>query len=130
MWTFLLVLPFLNVEYVYSNPDNYKFKMLENFEINKENFIEELKIVKLLQAHKEKMKSYRDFLKSRLDEFKQKSADKQLPISSKHLLQRFYHYKSLAKMELEHFETTQKQMKNLGNQFPVVEDFTGMPNKA
>ena len=65
MWTFLFVLPFLNVEYVYSNPDNYKFKMLENFEINKENFIEELKIVKLLQAHKEKMKSYRDFLKGK-----------------------------------------------------------------
>ena len=59
--TILLVVSY--IENAYSAiSDNIQFLMFENFDLNRQNFIEELKIVKVLQSYRDNLKNAKNFI--------------------------------------------------------------------
>ena len=79
--------------------ENLNFLMFENFDLNRQNFIDELKIVSELKMYREDLKIWHDYLKNALDKFKQRKLDAQLPKSSYNTLKRFHVYNLLLKTQ-------------------------------
>ena len=98
--TILLVVSY--IENAYSAiSDNIQFLMFENFDLNRQNFIEELKIVKELQNYRSALKKWHAYHKENIDGLKTKKFDPHLPIASSKILKRYLGYKYLLDVENE-----------------------------
>jgi hypothetical protein len=75
--------------------------MFENFDLNCQNFIEELKIVKELQNYRNNLKKWHAYHKENIDGLKTKKFDPHLPIASSKILKRYLGYKYLLDVEKE-----------------------------
>ena len=84
--------------------DNLQFLMFENFDLNRQNFIDELQIVNTAKVFKNGISAWQDYLKKNLDNFQARRLDPQLPISSFDMLRRYLQYKSVLVQELEGFK--------------------------
>ena len=87
--TILLIVSY--IENAYSAiSDNIQFLMFENFDLNRQNFIEELKIVKELQNYRNNLKKWHAYHKKNIDGLKTKKFDPHLPIACSKMLRRYH----------------------------------------
>ena len=94
-------------DYTPSLGDNLQFLMFENFDLNRQNFIDELQIVKTAKDFKNGLSPWQEYLKGNLENFQARRLDPQLPISSFHMLRRYLQYTSLVAQEYEGFQKVQ-----------------------
>ena len=98
--TFLSILIYISHVQCAVN-ENIQFLQFENFELNRQNFVDELKIVKVLQAYKKDLKSWHDYHKKHTDGLKSKKFDPHLPIGSSKLIERLMGYKAVLDKQQE-----------------------------
>ena len=94
-------------DYTPSLGDNLQFLMFENFDLNRQNFIDELQIVKTAKVFKNSLSAWQEYLKRNLDNFQARRLDPQLPISSFGMLRRYLQYTSAVAQELDGFYKVQ-----------------------
>ena len=90
-------------DYTPSLGDNLQFLMFENFDLNRQNFIDELQIVKTAKVFKNGLSAWQEYLKKNLENFQTRRLDPQLPISSFDMLRRYLQYTSVVAQELDGF---------------------------
>ena len=85
----------------YTSHDNLQFLMFENFNLNKKNFIDELKIVKIAQKNKNELSILHQFFMENLNNFKARKLEPYLPLSSFNLIKRYLQFSTLIQRQSE-----------------------------
>ena len=85
--------------------NNLKFLMFENFKLNQQNFIHELKLIEEAQAYRQNLSNWYEHVRTILVNFKAKKLDLELPMSIFCVLRKFIIYKHIT---MEHLKIMSK----------------------